>query len=354
MDIIRLIDVRQDAIQEFYNLRIAELTFVALSYVWGSSPSVKLSNANRPNMQKPAALSGIPIPKTIADSMRLVGQLGLQYLWVDALCIIQDDAKDQSYQIGKMASVYHSAYLTLVAASGEDSSAGLVGFESSIRSCDQHEVVVLQPSEHNNGLSVMNTLKSCPRHCEEWYTRGQEDVDFSKWSKRAWTVQEKALSRRTLVFTKEQVFWNCQKGYFCEESNFEVPHVRLKHFYPSVHRLGIHQLTEKKSDSWQVYGDLVQNYMLRDLTYKGDVHAAFQGILDAMESFTNTEFLYGLPLARFELALMWETFHGVQRREALSTFSMSSLKRPIVFPTWSWMGWIGDIHCRVGDARRER
>ncbi len=347
MDVIRLIDVRQRLIQEIHDPKLADLKFMALSYVWGSSPKVRLLKANNASLQKPGALSELQLPRTIADSVDLVNLLGFQYLWVDALCIIQDDTSDQTYQIGKMATIYSSAFLTILAASGEDSDAGLPGLGSSKRLYEQHEVVVLPPSESSDGLSVMNSLKSCPRRCDEWYTRGQEDANSSKWSQRAWTMQEKALSRRTLVFTHEQVFWSCQQAYFCEESLFEVPGTRVKHFYPSVHKLSIQQLTEANSDPWHLYEELINNYMLRDLTYKGDVHAAFQGIQDAMEKSTKTGFLWGLPLSRFELAILWETFHGVYRRTALSTFPMTSLKKPVTFPSWSWMGWAGDTHCRV-------
>ena len=241
-----------------------------------------------------------------------------------------------------------------MAASGKDSNAGLPGLGSSIRLYEQQEVLVLHPSENDDGLSVMNTLKSCPRHCDEWYTRGKEDADFSKWSQRAWTMQEKALSRRSIVFTDEQVFSTCQQGYFCEESKFEVPRIRLKHYYPSVHKLDIPQRTDANPGLWQLYKDLINNYILRDLTYEGDVHAALQGILDVMEKSTKTGFLWGLPLSRFELALGWETFHGAHRRTALSTFPMTSLKKQVKSPSWSWMGWFGDIHCRVSDTRRER
>ena len=354
MDIIRLIDVRQQSIREMHNLKLAEVKFMALSYVWGSSPTKKLMKSNRTFLEKPKSLCNLQLPRTIADSMELVNQLGLQYLWVDALCIIQDDTNDQSYQIGKMATIYSSAFLTIVAASGEDSNAGLPGIGSSIRLYEQQEVVVLPPSEHNDGLSVMNTLKSCPRRYDERSTRGQEDADSSKWSHRAWTVQEKALSRRTLVFTNEQVFWDCQQAYFCEESYFEMPRFRVKHYNASVHKLGIHQLTEPHCDKWQLYRDLIQNYMLREITYEGDVYDACQGILDMMEKSTKTGFLWGLPLSRFELALAWETFHGVERRTALSTFPMTSLKKRTAFPSWSWMGWAGDVQCSVGDIRRER
>ena len=354
MDTIRFIDVHQQSIQAIHNIKLAELKFIALSYVWGSTPTVRLLKANKTTLHKPGSLRGLQLPRTIADSIKLVDHLGLKYLWVDALCIIQDDAEDQSHQIEKMATIYSSAFLTIVAASGEDSNAGLPGFGSAIRHYEQREVMVLPPSERNDGLSVMNTLKSYPRSWNEFFTRGQDDTDASKWSQRAWTVQEKALSRRTLVFTREQMFWSCQQAYFCEESHLEVPRFRVKHYFASVHQLGIHQLTELNSDAWQLYKDIINNYMLRDLTNEGDVYAACQGILNAMEKSTESRFLWGLPLSRFELALAWESFHSINRRTAISTYAMTSLKKRTVFPSWSWMGWVGDIHCGVGDTRRER
>ena len=94
--------------------------------------------------------------------------------------------------------------------------------------------------------------------------------------------------------------------------------------------------------------------MHRSLTFEGDVVAAFQAILNVMEQSTRSGFLWGLPLSRFELALSWDTFHGVRQRIALSTLPMTNLEQRVRFPTWSWMGWVGDIHCKVGNFRRER
>ena len=80
--------------------------------------------------------------------------------------MVQDDGNDQSYQIEKMAAIYSSVFLTILAAIGEDFDAGLPGLGSLTRRYEQHEVMISQPSEGNDGLSVINTLKSCPRYSD--------------------------------------------------------------------------------------------------------------------------------------------------------------------------------------------
>ncbi len=354
MNLFRVIDVRDQSILELHDAHLAELQFVALSYVWGTTQPVRLLKATRDDLQKSGALSQLQLPRTVSDSMSLVELLGFRYLWVDALCIIQDDPDDHHYQIANMATVYSMAFLTVIAASGENSSAGLPGLGSSRRLHEQKAIMVVPSSETVPGLSVINTLKTHPRHWNQRFTRGQEDADSSKWSQRAWTMQEKALSHRTLVFTDEQVFWTCQQAYFCEESYFEVPNTMVKHYNASVHKLSILQLSDANSDPWTLYENLVHNYMLRELTYKGDIHAAFQAILVVMGRSTKTDFLWGLPRSHFELALSWDTFRGVDRRTALYTLPMTASNQQVKFPTWSWMGWTGAVHCAVGDVRRER
>ena len=167
MDLFKLIDVHQKLIQEIHDIKIAKLKFMALSYVWRSNPKVRLLKANCKSLRTPGGFNKLQLPRTIANSIELVNLLGLKYLWVDALCIIQDDANDQSYKISKMATIYSSAFLTIMAASSEDSNAGLPGFGSSIQQYEQQEVVVILQSKTSNGLSVMNTLKACPQYFDE-------------------------------------------------------------------------------------------------------------------------------------------------------------------------------------------
>jgi Heterokaryon incompatibility protein (HET) len=73
----------------------------------------------------------LTLPRAFTDAIELANELGLRYLWIDALCIVQDDVDDISFQIANMASVYACARVCIVGAAGEDVEAGLPGASSS-------------------------------------------------------------------------------------------------------------------------------------------------------------------------------------------------------------------------------
>jgi len=113
--------------------------YLALSYVWGGvdQPQTKLENVKE--FCTPGGLNRISetIPKTISDAILLVNLLGERYLWIDALCIVQDDNASKQIMIDRMHIVYQNAFLTLIAATGADANSGLPGV-SSDRIAEQH------------------------------------------------------------------------------------------------------------------------------------------------------------------------------------------------------------------------
>jgi hypothetical protein len=105
--------------------------YMALSYVWGAEfGGLKLLKTNCDALLCDGSLRGsnVNLSRTIRDAMRLVSSLGYRYLWVDALCILQDDAIDKANNISRMGTVYERAACTIIAATGTDSDAGLPGF----------------------------------------------------------------------------------------------------------------------------------------------------------------------------------------------------------------------------------
>jgi hypothetical protein len=162
------------------------------------------------------------------------------------------------------------------------------------------------------------------------------------------------LSSRTM-----QVFWVCNEATFCEESYFEHS-VRFNRFHGSALELTLQRSFRNFYDSedpqdrfWAQYQDFVRRFTRRRFTFDGDVHDGFSAILQAMSGLSNERFLWGLPRSRFEIGLSWTTFPGQYRRTELSTLPMTSKNMKVSFPSWSWMGWVGEAWVSVGDDRAE-
>lgn len=165
----RVIDTWQLCVS---NQRIDDISFLALSYVWGDPCTiVKLGKDNIMKMQQPGALrrDHIRLPRTIRDAMDLTSCLRFRYLWVDSLCIVQDETTDKANMLSIMDNIYDRAFLTIVAATGQDSSAGLPGLRKTPRGVRQR-IKNLKP-----GLSVAS-----PKHLTD-------ALEQSYYDTRGWT-----------------------------------------------------------------------------------------------------------------------------------------------------------------------
>jgi hypothetical protein len=133
-----LIDVQQDCLVSSAQLP-GDARYYALSYVWGQVKTSKLTKATRDAFCRPGAFStenptdAVVIPKTVRHTMGLVKELGEKYLWVDSLCIVQDDANNFHAELRNMCGIYDRAYLTIVAATAWDADDGLRGLRGITR-----------------------------------------------------------------------------------------------------------------------------------------------------------------------------------------------------------------------------
>ncbi|XTI94459.1 heterokaryon incompatibility protein-domain-containing protein [Cenococcum geophilum] len=299
--------------------------YIALSYVWGTANIITTTKVTINSFTQKGALQNLSLPATIRDSMALVKGIGERYLWVDALCVVQDDFAFQQSQISAIASIYSKALFTIVAAAGYDSNAGLPGVRTGTRSVIQ-QVVAL---ENVTLIPVINVL-------------GYGGIKDSKWKSRAWTLQEKLFSHRRLIFTTDQVYWQCRKAYWLEEMVLET--VERPLFigpYLSQHELEIEIPTSmaSRSDYRQAYEALVSQYTSRQMTYASDMLNAFTGISSALAHLNDDIMLWGLPESQFSRLLTWgldgHTRHGSTHR----TLCQDGSEHNIPFPSWSWSAW---------------
>lgn len=124
-----LVDVQEHRIVKMQS----SCRYIPLSYVWGHCEVVRLTKGNYAQLQQPASLDTVVLPNVIRDAMDLVRKIQERYLWVDALCIVQDDAENTEFYVDQMDLIYSSALMTIVAASTESAQDILPGVRPNSR-----------------------------------------------------------------------------------------------------------------------------------------------------------------------------------------------------------------------------
>ncbi|KAI8635636.1 heterokaryon incompatibility protein-domain-containing protein [Xylariaceae sp. FL1651] len=333
---IRLIDVETGSLVETEN--VDNVSWVALSYVWGSTPFRTLTGDTLEGFKEAGALIASWVPNTIADAIQVTKGLGERYLWTDSLCIIQDSDADKTRFIPYMDVIFGRACVTIINAFGDNAFSGLPGVRPSTRF--QAE----EPFELD-GTWFMQSHREIGE--------ANEIVGDSKWFTRGWTFQEAILSPRWLVFTSEQVYWECRQGTWREDACWELPQYREKK------QTVIHEPAFDNGafqDLWTVssvqkvdetYQCLVHSFAKRDLTRESDGLDAFRGILRAITQVSEIEFIWGLPRMFLGVAITWPCARErPKRRTALCHVELTEGGETVKshFPSWSWVGWVGRVY----------
>ena len=291
--------------------------YIALSYVWGPQLSqLGATRANFPFLRSEGSLSWPQIweriPGTIQRAMKFASMLEVDLLWVDRLCIVQDDPVHTASQINSMASVYSNAYFTLCAADGTDANSGLQGIPGSSKPRNlQQDIFAFHGVQ-----STVNMARPIYQEC-------------NVYDERAWTLQETVLSTRTLAFRHSGLYWRCQTMLYAEQDR---AHIIIRSMDQTIRHCGSQW---PSVDRW---ASLVFNYQQRRMTYEHDALRAFSGILEAMSEYMPGGFHFGLPELFFDMALLWIPYFYLTRREGAAIGDQG-----FAFPSWSWAGWRGEL-----------
>lgn len=291
--------------------------YLALSYVWGvhTCPGARKSNIDLLKVPGGLTKGCEPMPGTIGDAIWLTHNIGERYLWVDLLCIVQDDNSNKHSMISSMDQIFLQASLTIVAVTGESADSGLF---------------VSDPEGFRQGerISEELTLISIKNYQSYW--------SKDNWShyRRAWTLQEQLLSKRQIIFVDGLVFFLCPQVSWREDLIAEeVIHLQGYH-YDLFHVFGhvLHEGSRKTYDAFSKFEICVSDYVERDISYPSDIMNAFSGISAVLGRELGTPLLFGLPIEYFDWAVLWQSseYLGESRRRNL-------------FPSWSWAGWTDRI-----------
>ena len=287
--------------------------YATLSYCWGKLPISMRTTTNTLN----ACLSGIQVhefPATIRDAVNLTRALGIRYLWVDVMCIIQDSKEDWETESALMASTYQHSVVTIVASIARDVYEGC--------------------SPYRNKLALAPCVVASRRAALSIQNRGRHVLYDKPVDRRGWTFQESQLGPRLLHCGGEQLSWECLTDLRSEVSPLQRVHPTTPGSYffrPPVSTQGFRDLAKRQRQSNFAYWyQMVERYSDRALTYAGDKLPGIAGLADHFWNTFHTEYhdhglqyLCGLWKEDLLRGLMWRTAGTVS----------SFVYRP---PSWSW------------------
>lgn len=279
--------------------------WVTLSYVWGGNSNFKLNSGTLKDFEDGIDL--LKWPATLRDAVIITRLQGQRYLWIDAICILQDSPEDTIAEMSRMGDIFRLSLFTIVAAGSPDSRHGILHPRT-----PEHPLTKL-PWKHPDGVERWVYLR-IPRAGRLLDSSIENKTVF----RRAWCLQEMILSQRLLIFSEEEMSWLCQSCQMDEKGRLTPPITEL-HFptvdrnltsveanadgstlgpiaglqstvSPSVSPLAT-QLKPYYSD-WQML--IVEQYGRRHLTFERDTLPALSGIARAFHQLTGDMYLAGL------------------------------------------------------------
>ncbi|KAI1107030.1 HET-domain-containing protein [Jackrogersella minutella] len=298
--------------------------YIALSYVWGG-PQPMTTTANIDEFVT-SGLDMSQFPPTIRDAVEATHNLGVRYLWIDALCIMQDSAADKAAQLGAMCRIYRTAYLTLNAACASSTREGFLRVPRPPKVPDAR--VPYRCRDGSAGrVYIAREMDTDAGDASRSYWDEMEPV-----AHRAWCLQERLLPPRSLVFASDTLKLVCQTETASIGNALCEPSTGLR-LPTSVYRTRDTAEAGGSGDEKdgvacrQAWLATIFMYTIRGLTVASDKLPALGGVAEQFARATGDRYLAGLWRASLLPDLLWE-FGDAPRL----------LPRPKGYraPSWSW------------------
>lgn len=280
--------------------------YIALSYPWSHIDEFEI------RQDGPCSLEDLP--KVLQDIVGLVKSLefGVNHIWMDRLCINQDNHDQKAANINAMGDIYGAAFATIILAvpSRQYLEQGIPGLSA--------------PRPPYQRIETIGNIKLATT-----YPSLEMTIATSKWNTRAWTFQEGLLSSRCILFGPEQSHFECAEMGCCEsiiEPDLAI--CEQDHLIPYKSRLRNPFLDNYNFDS--LYWRSVRDYTGRDMSFESDSLQAFAAFATEFER-AGRLLTWGLPISSSALHLLWEH----------EPWDFRDINRRVDFPSWSWAGWSG-------------
>ncbi|KAK0702640.1 heterokaryon incompatibility protein-domain-containing protein [Lasiosphaeris hirsuta] len=257
--------------------------YIALSHCWGDR-SLLMTTENATLEQREQAIPFVHLPKTFQDAITVARALGIEYLWIDSLCIVQDDEADWDEESMKMADIYSHATLTISADDASNATEGFLGLRNDPRAKMSIPIAYSAELGHEDG--TIYARRGAETRKREKYDNGfyaLADTHVGAMTvhhldTRGWTFQERLLAPRTLHYTAAEMVFECKEDLDLEPPNSPI------HDYSRYSPV-------RSSPIWST---IVQNFTSRNLTLPKDRLPAVAGVAMSFQPYTDEDYLYGL------------------------------------------------------------
>jgi hypothetical protein len=373
----RLLDLGQNPNSQLIQLVASQgITgpYVALSHCWGKSHRITNTTKTIETLRSGIPLSALPL--TFKDAVRFTKSLSIRFLWIDSLCIIQDDDVDWEHEASLMGSVYANAFLTIAASSSTDDASGCCPSLETRQNLPHMspDAISMQIPSHGDVCPYIvetygqepaflarqtlvpvttnepNTRASSLTITKEWMpssTKGKPSIymigyfgsDYDPLQQeplnsRGWTLQERLLAPRTLHYCSNQMFWECKECLLAEDGTpfpttfFTVESIIQGQMIPfTYHGLpkqggqlnfieGLYNNTPHYARWDRGWLALIENYSRRNLTREEDKLPALAGLAKLLSERTGDQYMAGLWYRHLEEDLCWRVY---AREELLSS-----------------------------------
>ncbi|KAI1618872.1 heterokaryon incompatibility protein-domain-containing protein [Exophiala viscosa] len=290
--------------------------YVALSHRWGLKSKQQMpSRTTLSNLgQQRRGIEFNRLPRTFQDAVTVTRMLGFRYLWIDALCIIQDDPDDWRLQSASMGTIFKHASMTVAVHSARTSAEGFLWRR------EVPEYLSIQPERHRDDTTTA-VYTRIPKLSDAAIARGFHGGEIIK---RGWCLQELCLSQRILHFVEDDMIWECAHQPFSR---------------PGIHTQARHLRTsDSVQEGLKGWLSIVEHYSSCQLTKTNDKLAAVAGLASVWPTQSDyssmDSYHFGIWAKYLHTSLLW------MQEGAKGTRLVKRLERA---PTWSWASVDGEI-----------
>jgi hypothetical protein len=334
----RLLQIGQPSVEKIRLLlhpkrEVINIQYATLSHCWGTSHVLRLTSATLQSLQEGIAIS--ELGQTFQDAIFMARSLGIQFIWIDSLCIFQDSREDWQREAPLMSSVYRYAILNIAASVAADNKAGCFP--------DRNTSLIKPCTIQTAWVDYQND--SYRLYHDTFWCDAFKDMPLMK---RAWVVQELLLAPRILHLSGRQLLWECYDLDACESypdgipPNMEQRSMSRGAMWDAFNNaqrrsVAVDRGSERpsKDDLWKLWTGIVETYTACKLTYTSDKLVALSGVAKLMEQAIDDQYCAGLWRKNLVTQLFW--WSGCAEQQ------LRPRPKPYRAPSWSWVSLDGLI-----------